>query len=139
MENNCFYCAKDQRLQDLMIEVRQLDTATLYLFKEQTYRGRCVVAYNRHVRHLTELSELEVAAFWKDVTRVAKALEKAFHPDKINYGIYGDTNPHLHCHVVPKYEGGFSWGGTFEMMPKEKKLLSEGEYQALIEEIKKYL
>lgn len=48
-----FLLRKGQRLQDLMIEVRQLDTATLYLFKEQTYRGRCVVAYNRHVRHLT--------------------------------------------------------------------------------------
>ncbi len=139
IDPNCFYCAKDQRLHDLMIEVCQLKASTVYLFKEQTYRGRCVVTFHRHVRHLTELSETEVAAFFHDVTKVAKAIEKAFAPAKVNYGLFGDTSPHVHCHVVPKYEGGPSWNTTFEMMPSPKQLLSDAEYQAMIVALKQNL
>ena len=40
--------------------------------------------------------------------------------------------PHLHMHLVPKYEGGAAWGAPFEMMPANKKLLSEAEYLSLI-------
>ena len=69
------------------------------------------------------------------IDRVAKALHKAFHPDKINYGAYGDTGHHLHFHLVPKYRDGYEWGGVFAMNPKEK-YLTDAEYQALIEAIR---
>ncbi len=65
---DCLYCRKDQRLTDLMIEVAPLQVSTLYLFKEQTYRGRCIVAYNGHVNELYELSESELSRFMQDVT-----------------------------------------------------------------------
>ena len=48
MSNNCFYCQKNEALDELMIEVCELEASTLYLFKEQTYRGRCLVAFNGH-------------------------------------------------------------------------------------------
>ena len=34
-------------------------------------------------------------AFMADVARAAKAIHAAFHPDKLNYGAYGDTGCHL--------------------------------------------
>ena len=34
---------------------------------------------------------------------------KFFHPDKVNYGAYGDT-VHHHLHVVSKYKDGYEWG-----------------------------
>ena len=71
---DCLYCRRDQRLHDLMIEVAPLAVSTLYLFKEQTYRGRCVVAYRAHVNELFELPESELALFMQDVTRAARAM-----------------------------------------------------------------
>ena len=133
---DCFYCRKDQRLHDLMIEVAPLGVSTLYLFKEQTLRGRCVVAYHAHVNELFELSDAERDLFMKDVARAAKAIKTAFAPAKINYGAYSDKLPHLHFHLVPKYEGGPSWGTTFEMMPANKKLLDEAAYAELISALK---
>lgn len=133
---DCQYCRKDQRLQDLMIEVAPLGASTLYLFKEQTYRGRCVVAYRAHVNELFELSDAELALFMKDVARAAKAIKAAFNPHKVNYGAYSDKLPHLHVHLVPKYEGGPQWGTTFTMMPEPKKLLTEAEYAELIRTLK---
>ena len=133
---DCLYCRKDQRLQDLMIEIAPLRASTLYLFKEQTHRGRCVVAYRAHVNELFELSESELTLFMQDVARVAKAIKTSFGSNKINYGAYSDKLPHLHVHLVPKYEGGANWGSPFEMMPSSKKLLSEAEYLGLIRTIK---
>ncbi len=136
---DCFYCRKDQRLHDLMIEIAPLSASTLYLFREQTHRGRCVVAYRGHVNELFELPEAELVLFTKDVARAAKAIKAAVGAKKINYGAYSDKLPHLHMHLVPKFEGGTSWGSTFEMMPATKKLLTDAEYAGLISEIRKHL
>ncbi|MBU3112196.1 HIT family protein [Clostridium lacusfryxellense] len=134
--NDCFYCVKDPRLTNLMIEICQLEASTLYLFKEQTYKGRCVVAYNGHKNELFDLNDEERDLYMKDVAKVARTLSKAFSADKINYGAYADTMTHLHYHIVPKYKNGPSFGGTFEMMPKDKVLLKDDEYNELINIIK---
>jgi diadenosine tetraphosphate (Ap4A) HIT family hydrolase len=122
-----------------MIEICSLGVSTLFLFKEQTYKGRCVVAYKDHINELFELNDEELSLFMKDVTRAAAAMEKAFGADKINYGAYSDKLAHLHFHLVPKYQGGPGWGGTFEMSPADKKLLSDAEYDQLIKKIKENL
>ncbi len=138
-DNDCFYCVKDKRLTDIMIEICKLGSSTLYLFKEQTYKGRCVVAYNDHKSEIFELNDEERSLFMKDVARAAGALNKAFSPDKMNYGAYADTMTHLHFHLVPKYKDGPTWGGTFEMSPKNKVLLKDEEYKQLIDKIKENL
>lgn len=136
---DCLYCRKDQRLQDLMIEVAPMRASTLYLFRDQTHRGRCVVAYRGHVNELFELPEAELALFMHDVVQAARAIKTACQPKKINYGAYSDKLPHLHLHLVPKYEGGTNWGTTFEMFPATKKLLAEPEYAEIIAAIKRAL
>ena len=137
--NDCFYCVKDKRLTDIMIEICQLEVSTLYLFKEQTYRGRCLVAYNDHKSEIFNLNDEQRSLYMKDVSRVAAAINKGFSTDKINYGAYADKMSHLHFHIVPKYENGPSFGETFEMMPKNKVLLKDEEYVKLINIIKENL
>ncbi|MNR06005.1 hypothetical protein D3C85_1220590 [compost metagenome] len=75
----------------------------------------------------------------RDVAQVASAIEKAFSPDKINYGAFGDTMPHVHFHIVPKYKDGYTWGKMFEMNPADNKQLSEQEYADIIDQIKAHL
>jgi diadenosine tetraphosphate (Ap4A) HIT family hydrolase len=138
--NPCMYCANDTRVTDLMIKIGELSASVLYLFKEQTYKGRCVVVFNKgHKRELFELTEEDRNAFIGDVSKVASAVSKAFSPQKINYGAYGDKMPHVHFHIVPKYESAPKWGSTFDMMPENKILLSQTEYDDIIREIKKHL
>ena len=133
---DCFYCRKDQRLHDLMIEMTPLRVSTLYLFKEQTYRGRCVVAYRNHVNELFELPDAEVTLFMQDVANAARAIKISLGAAKINYGAYSDKLPHLHMHLVPKYPDGPGWGTTFTMMPEPKQFLAAEENTALIAKIK---
>jgi len=135
---DCLYCQRNELQKSLMIEVCDLSASTLFLFKEQSHPGRCVIAYKDHVKELFELSETDRNAFMADVCKVAEAIQKAFSPAKINYGAYSDKLPHLHFHIVPKYEGEFEFGGIFEMNP-QKVYLSDDEYAAIIEKIAKEL
>ena len=135
---NCLYCQNNETLHNLMIEIATLSVSRVFLFKEQTYRGRCLVAYKDHVNDLFELSDENRNAFMADVVRVTRAMDKVFKPGKINYGAYSDKLSHLHFHLTPKYEDGPDYGGTFQMNPG-KVYLSDEEYQEMIEQIRKAL
>lgn len=137
-DENCAYCAEGELVAAFGIKICELATSKVYLFKEQSHKGRIIVAHKKHVSEMIELTAEERAAFFEDVNHVAEAMHKAFHPDKLNYGMYGDTGHHLHVHLCPKYKDGYEWGGVFMMNPKEK-FLSDAEYNELIEEVKKYL
>lgn len=128
---DCLYCTNNETLRNLMIEIAPLRVSRVFLFKEQTYRGRCLVAYNGHVNDLFEMSDEERNEFMKDVTDVTRAMDKVFRPEKINYGAYSDKLSHLHFHLAPKYVDGPDYGGTFQMNPG-KVYLSDEEYSGMI-------
>lgn len=137
-DNDCFYCVKDSRLTDLMIKVCDLEASTLYMFKEQTYKGRLLVAYKEHASEICDLTDEERNTFMKDVARAAQAMHKVFSPAKVNYGAYGDTMKHLHYHLVPKYENGPDFGSVFQMNPRAV-YLTDAEYNEMIEKVKAHL
>jgi diadenosine tetraphosphate (Ap4A) HIT family hydrolase len=64
----------------------------------------CVVA-KRHVVEPFELPEPERAAFWTESMVVARALAELLEPVKMNYEIHGNTIPHLHMHLFPRFRG----------------------------------
>ncbi len=137
-DENCSYCAEGELVAQFGIKICELPESKVYLFKEQSHKGRVIVAHKKHVSEMVELTAEERAAYFEDVNHVAEAIHKAFAPAKVNYGAYGDTGHHLHFHLVPKYTDEYEWGGVFAMNPKEK-FLSDAEYDEIIAELKKYL
>lgn len=134
-DSNCGYCMRGELLEKFGIFICELEVSSLIFFKEQSKPGRCIVAYKDHVSEIVNISDEERNKFFADVNRAAKAIHAAFHPNKLNYGAYGDTGCHLHFHLVPKYEGQDEWGGVFQMNPG-KVYLSDDEYAKMIEKIK---
>ena len=132
---NCAYCMGGELLDKFGIPICDLSVSSLILFREQSKPGRVIVAYKDHVSELINLTDEERNAFMADVAKAAKALHAAFHPNKVNYGAYGDTGCHLHMHLVPKYEGGDEWGGIFQMNPG-KVYLTDEAYAEMIAKIK---
>jgi diadenosine tetraphosphate (Ap4A) HIT family hydrolase len=128
----CFYCTKNQDLQNLMIEIAKLKVSTLYLNKDQTHRGRCIIALDKHVTELFHLSKIELHQFMDDVSRAAEIIQTTFKPNKINYAIYGDLVSHLHFHLVPKYEGYLEWGEAFNNSPRTKQILEDHDYRVIV-------
>ena len=138
-DSNCGYCMGGEILAGFGIKICDLKVSQLILFKEQSHPGRVIVAYKDHVSELVDITVSELvditpedrALFFEDVATAARALHKAFHPDKVNYGAYGDGGCHLHFHLVPKYQGEFEWGTPFAMNPG-KTFLTEDQYQEMI-------
>lgn len=135
IDQNCKYCVEGDLAKAVCIKICDLPVSKVYLYNEQTHKGRCIVAYKDHVGDLSELSSEERGAFFDDVARVSRAIQKAFHPGKVNYGAYADKDHHLHFHLVPKYENEAEWGNVFAMNP-DKVYLTEEEYGQIIEQIK---
>jgi diadenosine tetraphosphate (Ap4A) HIT family hydrolase len=133
--SECLYCQKLPVLDELMIKIADLEVSELFLFKEQSHPGRCNVVYKAHGVELHELSDAERDAYMRDVTKTAKAIQAAYNPFKINYGAFADKLSHLHMHIVPKYEGGYNFGGVIEMNP-QLTYLSDAEYAETIAKIK---
>ena len=132
---SCLYCTNNKTLHNLMIEICHLRVSRLFLFKEQTYRGRCLVSYDHHVNDLNELNDQQRNDFMADVAQATRAMQRAFNPENINYGAYSDKLSHLHFHLAPKYVDGPDYGGIFQMNPG-KVYLTDAEYQELIDAIK---
>jgi diadenosine tetraphosphate (Ap4A) HIT family hydrolase len=42
---------------------------------------------------------------FREVMRAAEALNETFRPWKLNFSCYGNAEPHVHWHVVPRYRG----------------------------------
>ncbi len=137
-DNHCAYCMEGDLLAKFGIKIGELANSTVILFKEQSHKGRVIVAHKRHVSEMVDLSDEERALFFSDVNLVANALHKAFAPDKINYGAYGDNGKHLHFHLVPKYQDEFEWCSVFAMNP-DKVYLTESQYLELCNAIKAHL
>ena len=129
----CFYCDEHHEGREaIMYKVGQMKAGTLYLFKAQAHKGRCVLALKSHHRELWECEPQERADFAEDLARASKAIQDLWGCTKLNLASFGDANPHLHFHIVPKYEGGFEFGGNFQITNPEPVYLREEEYQEMI-------
>lgn len=56
-----------------------------------------------HIADITELKDADAAAYLREVLKVARALESHYEPAKLNLEMLGNTVPHLHTHIVPRY------------------------------------
>ncbi|MGE4548833.1 MAG: HIT family protein [Intestinibacillus sp.] len=137
MATGCFYCeAHHEGRENLMLEVGKMKAGTLYLFKDQAHKGRCALALGTHKKELCECGEQERNDFCADLAAASGAIKKLWGCTKLNLGSYGDTNPHLHFHIVPKYEGGFEFGGSFAIGNDNPVFLKDEEYQEMIAVLK---
>jgi diadenosine tetraphosphate (Ap4A) HIT family hydrolase len=133
-DQNCAYCMKNELLDKFGYLAFETNCSLVIVFKDQSHKGRMIVAHKNHVSEIQYLSDEERNEYLADVAKVAKAIQKVYNPDKINYGAYGDTGCHLHFHLVPKYKDGFEWGTTFAM--NTGNLVSSEECALIAEKIK---
>ncbi|MFJ1459652.1 HIT family protein [Nocardia sp. N2S4-5] len=84
-------------------------------------RGYTVVIWRgRHVNEPYELSDSESGEYWRGVMVVAGALARHYRPLKMNYETLGNTLPHLHTHLLPRYRDNDPRPGLpFPLLPQE--------------------
>jgi diadenosine tetraphosphate (Ap4A) HIT family hydrolase len=123
--------------------IARLPVSSLYLAKNQTYRGQCQLVYDpRHVARLDELTPDEWLAMAADLHSAQTAVIRAVNPDHVNVESLGNVVPHLHWHIVPRYVGDARWGEPIWMSPLSAMpdhRLGQGDRAALIAAIRREL
>lgn len=102
----CGMCA-DAHLPENEHSLLIASTSTTHarVVRNQAHPGYCVVILRDHVTDMGQLDADQLSAFWNDVQRAGRAIEKVFAPRKIDYLVMGHRMPHLHCHVFPQHAG----------------------------------
>ena len=91
--------------------VAPLSVSSLYLSKNQTYRGHCQLMFDlRHAARPDQVTDAEWAAFCADLYLAQNAVVSVTRPDHINLESLGNVVPHLHWHIIPRYVGDPRWG-----------------------------
>lgn len=74
------------------------------LFGERQFvRGYALLLPDPVVPNLNALGARERIAFLSDMSRLGDALLKVTGAARINYAIFGNQDPALHAHVIPRY------------------------------------
>lgn len=120
---------------DQWLLVRRLPVSTLYLDRNQTYRGHCQLVYDvAHVEGLEQLTPPAFAALMTDLHAAARAIATVCRPDRMNYVSLGNVVPHLHWHLVPRYRADPRWGSpiyTTQVADMPVTRLPEDGYRSL--------
>lgn len=74
------------------------------LVDDADYPGFCRVIWNRHVREMTDLPLAERNLLMAAVWQVEAAVRDVMQPHKINLASLGNMTPHLHWHVIPRFD-----------------------------------
>lgn len=87
------------------IRVREGRFADAYLQRADVGQpGYTLVIWRgRHISDPTELTPDEASGYFAEVLQVARALETHYRPIKMNIEMLGNSLPHLHTHLVPRY------------------------------------
>lgn len=101
----CAMCAEGRPDEsDYGVRILAGDVCDAYLQKDGRQRGYTIAIWRgRHVVEPTELSADEAARYWLEVLAVGRAIETVLEPVKMNYEVLGNSLPHLHTHVMPRY------------------------------------
>jgi diadenosine tetraphosphate (Ap4A) HIT family hydrolase len=103
---NCPFCRKLADLGGLSPEelIWQFPHSVALLGPWQHYLGYCILVARHHASELNHLPEAERIAYFNEMCLLAKAIDAAFHPRKVNYELLGNQVPHLHWHLFPRYD-----------------------------------
>lgn len=116
------------------------EVSDAYLQRVDIQRGYTVSIWRgRHVAEPTELSDDEAKAYWLEVLRVGKALEEVLGPVKLNYDLLGNSLPHLHTHLVPRYADDPRPGWPFPFPEEERPPIGEEAFRRDVEDLRRWL
>ncbi len=107
--NDCVFC-KIVAKQLPATVVHEDEHTVAFMDLGQVNPGHVLVAVKAHLENLYGLDDVNAAAVFRTVARVARAIRDAFAPQGLslyqaNGRPAGQTVFHFHVHLVPRHEG----------------------------------
>jgi diadenosine tetraphosphate (Ap4A) HIT family hydrolase len=84
--------------------IARLPTGWAVMGDPQVLAGYCLLLPDPVVPHLNALARAAQAAFLADMARLGQAVHELTGALRINYALFGNLEPALHAHVIPRFE-----------------------------------
>jgi diadenosine tetraphosphate (Ap4A) HIT family hydrolase len=97
MNDSCLFCSHLNNLELVFDDER----AAVALHDDWAVRGHAMVIWKRHVENISQLSDEDVAHFWRVYHRAERALLELTGADRAIMLKLGIATPHLHVHIYP--------------------------------------
>jgi diadenosine tetraphosphate (Ap4A) HIT family hydrolase len=104
---NCILC-----LEESGTPIWRGDDCRVVLVDDPDLPGFCRVIWNRHVSEMSQLSHGERDLLMHLVFAVEGAVRSVMRPSKINLAALGNQVPHIHWHVIPRFEDDAFFPGS---------------------------
>ncbi|MDP3763640.1 MAG: HIT family protein [bacterium] len=124
--------------------MKELETGFVVLGDYQFFKGYTLFLCRKHVFELHDLEAEFRKKFLYEMSLVTGAVFKAFQPNKLNYELLGNTEPHVHWHIFPRYHDDPAphepvWVIEKEIRYDEKTKPANAELKAYKEQLLRHL
>ena len=121
-------------------KIADLEVSTVILNRDwQFFKGSTLLVYREHITELHHLDSPKRHQFMDDALRVSAALEMAYPGVKLNHGLFGNSVPHLHWHIIVRRDTDPDPRSTIWESPFDVVEPSEQDLLATAEQIRQYL
>lgn len=72
---------------------------------DQLTLGAGIISLNRHALHLSDVALEEFGELAGLISKLEKAIKCTFNHNIMNYLMFMMDDHHVHCHVIPRYDG----------------------------------
>jgi diadenosine tetraphosphate (Ap4A) HIT family hydrolase len=79
-----------------------LKVSHLGLYDDARFPGRCILSLNDHAEHWEELDPSLLHDFVDDSRTAISAIRGATGAQRVNLAVLGNTDPHIHFHLIPR-------------------------------------
>jgi len=100
MNMDCPICAAQN--EEILLQTPNLRVIAVH--NEANAPAFCRVIWQHHVAEMTDLQPAERAELMDVVYKVEEAMRQVLQPEKINLASLGNVVPHLHWHVIARFQ-----------------------------------
>jgi len=127
---NCIICQKHQAPDNTIIHETDNFIIAHYLTSKENptmYKGHVFIEPKRHITCYSQINDAESAELGSLVQKTGKALKEELKAEHIYMFSIMHMAPHLHIHMVPRYEGTPKeyWDREVHNWPNAPKLNAE--------------
>ncbi len=84
-------------------QIYRNDLFRVVLVNDVSYPGFIRLIVNQHVKEMSDLSIEDSYSVFAALFKIETVIKKLYKPDKINLASLGNVVPHVHWHIIPRY------------------------------------
>ena len=108
---NCVLCSDHSKLEEGELIWRG-DDCRVILVNDPDLPGFCRVIWRHHIGEMSELTFGEREVLMALVLVVEETVRHVMQPTKVNLASLGNQVPHLHWHIIPRYQDDAFFPGS---------------------------